>query len=231
MTDIKLINQDCLPILKSMPSNSVDLIVIDPPYEIKNTNTGGKSALNRSFQKVNSELASKHLTGGFDITILDELVRINRKTNMYIFCNKAQLLMYMNYFVAERGCNFDLIKWVKTNPVPTFNNKYLTDTEYCIYIRNGGYCKPSSYDDAKTLYQQPINIKDKRKYGHPTIKPLPLLEKLIRNSSKEGETVLDCFMGSDSTGVACKKLNRHFIGIEIDKEYFELSNKRINGAA
>ncbi|WP_140386567.1 DNA-methyltransferase, partial [Vibrio parahaemolyticus] len=90
---------------------------------------------------------------------------------------------------------------------------------------------PSSYDDAKTLYHQPINIKDKRKYGHPTIKPLPLLEKLIRNSSQEGDTVLDCFMGSGSTGVACKKLQRHFIGIEINKEYFELSNQRINNAA
>ncbi|TON97269.1 site-specific DNA-methyltransferase, partial [Vibrio parahaemolyticus] len=56
------------------------------------------------------------------------------------------------------------------------------------------------------MYHQPINIKDKRKYGHPTIKPLPLLEKLIRNSSQEGDTVLDCFMGSGSTGVACKKL-------------------------
>ncbi|MEZ8400736.1 site-specific DNA-methyltransferase [Vibrio splendidus] len=231
MTDIKLINKDCLPVLKGMPSNSVDLIVIDPPYEIKNTKTGSKSELNRSFQKVNNELVSQQLTEGFDIKILDELVRINRKVNMYIFCNKAQLLMYMNYFVAERGCNFDLIKWVKTNAVPTFNNKYLTDTEYCIYVRNGGYCKPSSYDDAKTLYHQPINIKDKRKYGHPTIKPLPLLEKLIRNSSQEGDTVLDCFMGSGSTGVACKKLQRHFIGIEINKEYFELSNQRINNAA
>ncbi|TON04774.1 site-specific DNA-methyltransferase, partial [Vibrio parahaemolyticus] len=107
-------------------SNSVDLIVIDPPYEIKNTKTGSKSELNRSFQKVNNELVSQQLTEGFDIKVLDELIRINRKVNMYIFCNKAQLLMYMNYFVAERGCNFDLIKWVKTNAVPTFNNKYLT---------------------------------------------------------------------------------------------------------
>ncbi|TON63935.1 site-specific DNA-methyltransferase [Vibrio parahaemolyticus] len=53
----------------------------------------------------------------------------------------------------------------------------------------------------------------------------------MRNSSQEGDTVLDCFMGSGSTGVACKKLQRHFIGIEINKEYFELSNQRINNAA
>ena len=85
-----------------------------------------------------------------------------------------------------------------------------------------------SYDAAKTVYYQPINIKDKRSYGHPTIKPLNIIENLVLNSSKEGDVILDPFMGSGTTGVACKELGRNFIGCEIDKNYFEIAKKRID---
>ena len=64
-------------------------------------------------------------------------------------------------------------------------------------------------------------------YGHPTIKPLPLIEKLIRNSSVEGDTILDPFMGSGTTGVACKNLSRNFIGCEINDIYFDIARKRL----
>lgn len=75
---------------------------------------------------------------------------------------------------------------------------------------------------------QPINREDKNLYGHPTIKPLNIIQTLILNSSREGETVLDCFMGSGTTGVACAKLNRNFIGMEISEEYFNIASVRIN---
>ena len=75
-----------------------------------------------------------------------------------------------------------------------------------------------------------INHKDNKLYGHPTVKPLELVEKLIRNSSSEGEIVLDTFCGSGTTCVACERLNRNYIGIEISPEYCELSEKRINNA-
>ena len=74
---------------------------------------------------------------------------------------------------------------------------------------------------------KPINFTDKNKL-HNAQKPVELCEKAILNSSKENETVLDTFMGCGTTGVACKKLNRNFIGIELDKKYFDIAEKRIN---
>lgn len=67
-------------------------------------------------------------------------------------------------------------------------------------------------------------------WKHPTIKPLNITEKIIRNSSKENNTVLDPFMGSGTTGVACINTNRDFIGIELDKKYYKIAEERINSA-
>ena len=120
--------------------------------------------------------------------------------------------------------------WNKNNATPLFNNKYLTDKEYCLYFRKRGYCQPANYNDAKTVFYQPINIKDKRKYNHPTIKPLNIIETIIRNSSKEGQTILDPFMGSGTTGVACINENRNFIGYELNKEYFNIAQNRLREA-
>lgn len=72
-----------------------------------------------------------------------------------------------------------------------------------------------------------INSKDKKVWHHPTIKPLEFTKRVIRNSSREGETVLDCFMGSGTTGVACKELNRNFIGIERNPEFFKTASIRL----
>ncbi|CAH6922496.1 Methyltransferase [Vibrio chagasii] len=228
MSNMQLFNEDCRGILKSLPDNSVDLIVIDPPYLMGNTNTGGGSKLNNSLQNIFDKLEESNLTNGFDMSILNELVRVNNKINMYLFCNKAQLPMLMSYFVNGKKCSFDLIKYHKTNAAPTFSNKYNSDTEYVLYVRKGGYCKPACYEDASTLYQDAMNTGEKHRWGHPTVKPLPLVERLIRNSSKEGDTVLDCFLGSGTTAVACKKLNRDFIGVESNKKYFDIAINRIN---
>ena len=86
---------------------------------------------------------------------------------------------------------------------------------------------PQSYDDARTVYQAPINAKDKKLYGHPTIKPLDAVMRHIRNSSKENDLVFDPFMGSGTTGVACKDLGRNFVGVEIDENYFNIAKGRI----
>lgn len=224
---IDLRQGDCLEIMKDIPDKSIDLIVTDPPYLIENTKAGGNSKLAKSIQVMNDEIKENNLTNGFDIKCLDELFRIMKVPNIYIWCNHKQIPMYLDYFVKEKGCSFDIIIWNKTNAMPLFNNKYLTDKEYCLYFRKGGYCNPNSYIDAKTVYYQPINIKDKRLWKHPTIKPLNIIETIIKNSSKENDTILDCFMGSGSTGVACKNLNRNFIGIELVETYFKIAKERI----
>ena len=222
-----LLNGDCLERMKEIPDGSIDLILTDPPYDIKNTKAGGNSSLAKSMQKMNDQIRDANITTGFNIMILDELVRVGKNINMYFFCNKSQLPMYIDYFVSGRGCSFDLIKWVKTNAMPTYNNKYLSDTEYCFYARKSGYCNPQNYEDASTLYLDKLNVSDKKLYGHPTIKPLPLVERLIRNSSREGDVILDPFMGSGTTGVAALRNGRKFIGIELDPTYYGIACDRV----
>ncbi len=230
MSKIELLQGDCLELMKNIPDNSVDLIVTDPPYLITNTTAGGKSNLAKSIQKMNDEIFEKNLTKGFDLKILDEMLRIMKKTNIYIWCNHKQIPLYIDYFVTKHKCSFDILIWNKTNAMPLFNNKYLTDKEYCLYFRKSGYCNPSNYIEAKTVFYQPINKRDKDKYHHPTIKPLNIIETIIKNSSKPNDIILDMFMGSGTTGVACVNTNRNFIGMELDENYFNIAKDRINQA-
>lgn len=225
---MKLYNADAYKVLKEIPDKSIDLIVTDPPYLIESTDAGSNTPLSRSIQNMNNELKNGILTEGITNDILEDFVRVCKNINIYIWCNHKQIPQYLDFFVTKNGCKFDILIWNKTNATPLFNNKYLTDKEYCLYFRRGGYCNPSSYDAAKTVYYQPINAKDKTRYEHPTIKPLNIIENLIKNSSKEGDVVLDAFMGSGTTGVACKALKRDFIGIELDQHFFEIAENRIN---
>lgn len=230
---MKLYNDDCLKILKQLPDKSVDLVVTDPPYDVDVNHDGGKLYADKKLAKSNEELVNLNIDNGYDIeTIGNELVRVMKRVNVYFWCNKKQVPAYFNFYVNKLGCKFEIISWHKTNALPTFNGKYLTDTEYCLYFFEGGHklCHPSNYEDAKTYYNAPINSKDKKIWKHPTIKPVDIIERLIRNSSNEGDLVLDCFMGSGTTGVACKNLKRDFVGIEISKEYFEIATERINSS-
>lgn len=135
--------------------------------------------------------------------------------------------MYFDYFVKNLECNFEILIWNKTNPLPTYHNTYLSDKEYCLYFKKKGYCNPQNYEDARTVFLSSTNIKDKRKYGHPTIKPLDFIRKIIRNSSKENDVILDCFIGSGTTAVACIYENRNYIGFEINKNYYDIAIKRV----
>lgn len=227
MVDV-IFNEDCLIGIKKIPDNMVDLVIIDPPYKIKNHNTKYKSELSYEINKYNDELFKSNLTDGYNHEILEEILRVLKKVNIYIFCNGEQIPFYIDYFVLKRKCKMDIIIWNKTNAIPLFNNKYLSDKEYCLYFRKGGYCSPKNYEDAKTVFYYPINIKDKTKWKHPTIKPEELVRKLVRNSSKENDIVLDCFMGSGTTAVCCIKENRRYIGYEINKDFYNTCIKRIN---
>ena len=223
----KIYNEDCMVGVKKIPDNIIDLVIIDPPYQINNHNVKYDSELARSINSYNDELYKSNLTGGYDYNILEEIIRVLKKINIYIFCNGEQIPFYIKYFVLDRKCKMDIIIWNKTNALPLFNNKYLSDKEYCLYFRKGGYCSPKNYEDAKTVFYYPINIKDKRRWNHPTIKPEELVRKLIRNSSHENDLVLDCFMGSGTTAVCCVKEKRNYIGFEINKSFYETCLKRI----
>lgn len=228
---IDLRQGDCLEIMKDIPDKSIDLIVTDPPYDVSVTGGGGTINKVKKLNKSLEDLVEANITNGYDIEILgEEFMRVMKEPNIYLWCNKIQIPEYFKFYVDKHKCKFDIICWHKTNALPTYSNKYLSDTEYLLYFRKGkGKCFPKSYEDAKTYYIAPINHKDKEKYKHPTIKPLDITGKLIRNSSNENDVVLDPFMGSGTTGVACKESNRNFIGIEIDEKYFEIAKKRIEG--
>lgn len=111
--------------------------------------------------------------------------------------------------------------------MPLCGSKYLTDTEYCLYFHDTMKLN-TTYDTAKTHYEQPINVKDKQKYGHPTCKPVNILENLIINSSNEGDIVFDAFAGSGSTLVAAKNQNRQYLGFEIDPKWAQIASDRLN---
>ena len=228
---LNLQHGDCFELIKDIKDNSVDLVVIDPPYEFStkyiSNNSDNKSPLNKRKNKQAAEL--KLISSGFDLSILDELNRIMKKINIYIWCSKMQVSKILNYYEIKK-CNVDILTWHKTNPAPTCNNSYLSDTEYLIFAREKGVKMYGCYETKRKYYVTPTNTKDKKLYKHPTIKPLHIIENLIINSSLENDIVLDCFMGSGTTGAACKKLNRKFIGIELDKDYFEIARNRIEAS-
>ena len=215
-------NGDCIEVMKQIPDGSVDLVVTDPPYLIETSGAGIYKQADKQYVK---ELNG--IKDGFSEQVLDELCRVMRKINIYIFCSQKQIIPLLDYFVDRKKCNWNLLTWHKTNPVPACGNKYLTDTEYILFFREKGVKINGEYKTKFTYYVTPLNTADKKLYGHPTIKPVEILQNLIVNSSNTGDVVLDPFMGSGSTGIACNNTGRNFIGIELDKGYFDTAKARI----
>lgn len=224
----KIYNEDCFIGIKSIPDNSIDLVIIDPPYAINTRkNRVGYNRIAKSILKVEDTLVNHNLTESYDFSLLDELLRVMKKINIYIWCSKKQIEDYLKYFVDKHKCRYEILIWNKTNAMPLYSNKYINDKEYCLYFRKESKCNPMSYDDARTVYTSPANAKDRVEYKHPTIKPVDFIRKLIRNSSNENDIVLDCFMGSGTTAVASILENRNYIGFEIEKKYYDIANARI----
>lgn len=213
---------DCLNLLRSLPDKSVDLVVTDPPYDVYAGKGGGAFGNRTSFSDI------KFISNGFSAKVLDKLCRVMKKINIYLWCSQKQLFPLIEYFVKGKKCNFNIITWHKTNPVPACGNKYLTDTEYCLFFREKGVKIYGEYSTKFTYYVTPLNQKDKKLYNHPTIKPLDIIQNLVVNSSMEGDLVLDPFLGSGTTSVACVNTNRHYIGFELDPQYYNIACKRLD---
>ena len=228
--NIKLYLGNSNELIKNIPDKSIDLIIIDPPYLLNMD--GGKKGTNKLVKNLSvltKELREDNLIDSYDLSILDDFVRVMKNINIYIWCNVAQIKSYLDFFIGKLNCSFDILVWNKTNAMPLFNNKYLSDKEYCLYFRKRGYCNPPTYKMGKTVFYLPTNQKDKKLYNHPTIKPLEIIENLVRNSSRENETIADFFMGSGTTGVAVVNTggDRKFIGMEISEKYFNIAENRI----
>lgn len=167
---------DCLEGLRSLPDKCIDLIVTDPPFELSNAT--GAGAFGRSNRTYHAEI--DHLQSGISDVVLNEMVRVCKKPNMYIFCSKDQLLQFLNFAVSHK-LSYDLLCWHKTNPVPTCHNKYLSDTEYIIFMRKGANVY-GTYETKRKYFISKCNAEDKKMWNHPTIKPLSILQTLIGNS-------------------------------------------------
>lgn len=173
---------DCYELIKEMPNKSVDLILTDPPYDIQGIHGSGilKQGSNRDTY---DKIAVGGLDKGIDLKILDDFVRVMKKINIYIWCNKEQIYDYMTYFVKERKCSFEILVWCKEDSIPFCGTHYLCDKEYCLYFWETGAPVYIPYERAKTYYISKRNTADKKDYGHPTCKLVDLLETLIKNST------------------------------------------------
>ena len=216
---------DCLELMRQIPDGSIDLVVTDPPYLIETTGGG--------IYKQSSKQYVKELNGikdGFSEEVLDELCRIMKKTNVYFFCSQKQIIPLLDYFVKGKKCNWNLLSWHKSNPVPACGNKYLTDTEFILFFREKGVKLGGEFKTKFTYYVTPLNQVDKKQYSHPTIKPLKIVQNFIANSSEPGDIVFDPFLGSGTTAIAAVNTGRHYIGFELNPGYFNIACKRLDEA-
>ena len=216
----KIYNMDCMEGIKLLDDHSIDLVVIDPPYKLDLNKIKNANSLNRYANDL------LHLKDGFDLKVLDLLLTKMKKINIYIYCSKRQIQELLEYF-SNKNCNYEVLTWHKQNHSPLTNNIYLPDTEYIIFAREKGVRLYGNYHTKHKYYISGVNQVDKKRYKHPTIKPLPFIENHIENSSRPGEVVLDCFAGSGTTLVGAINKGRKFIGFEINEEYFKIAEKRI----
>ena len=239
---------DSYKLIKEIPDKSIDLIYTDIPYDFVGNGGGGafgekKRDYHKEYQNVSINTESqiinknkrmntdelKDIVFGIDWAILDEFIRIQPNIYIYIWCSKKQIPYLIDYYVNKHNCYFDILVWGKTNPIPTCNGTYLSDLEYCLLFRQAGTKIYGTYATKSKYYISALNVEDKKNYGHPTIKPIELVKRHIINSTTKESVVLDPFMGSGTTCVACKELGVNYIGFEINENYYNIANDRLNG--
>ena len=209
--NIILHNGDCVEYMKTMDKKSVDLLLIDIPYNEVNRKDNGLRSLDKGVAD----------SAEFDLDeTLKQFMRVT-KGSIYVFCGIEQVSHIKKTF-RENGLSTRLVVWNKTNPSPMNGDKiWLSSVECCVY---GKFPKATFNEHCKGSV---LNFPSGRSKIHPTQKPLKLFEKIVEVSSNEGDVVFDPFMGSGTSGVAAKNLNRKFIGCEANDEYFNLAEDRI----
>lgn len=241
LKNIKLVQGDCLEVLKTLDANSVDLIACDLPYGITNNKWDEVISLEK---------------------LWPEYERVLAKNGVVVLTSKqpftSMLIVSSNQYCKELKFRYDII-WQKTigsgqlniknqplrthediliftkgnstyNPQFSIGKPYKINRKMSKY-KEGNYNKQKIHTSENNGFRHPksvITISNPRiKGGHPTQKPLELMDYLIKTYSNEGDIVLDNCMGSGTTGVSCVNNNRNFIGIEKDEKYFAISLKRI----
>ncbi len=213
---------DCIELMKKIPDKSIDLMLTDPPYTIHAKGCGGLHNSRDWLKKVHNAGIDEFSPNEF----LTESKRILKKFHAYIFSSKNNLNDYITFF-EKNDFNWEILIYGKRNPIPTKNNKYLSDKEYCLFVREKGGCYFNNelpFGEYKTI--QLISVKPSQ-YGHPTEKDLDYIKKGILMSSKSGDLIFDPFAGSFTTAVACKFLKRNFISCDLEEDYCAIGDKRM----
>lgn len=224
-----LYNRDCMEVMKSLPDKSIDLVVTDVPYR-----TTARGCAGNSGGMLQKEINKKGRVFNFNSIncseYLPELFRVLKEgSHCYIMTNHLNLREMLNE--AEKvGLHFiKSLIWLKDNKI--MGKWYMSQFEYILFFRKGKAVPINCCGTSDVLQVPNKKLKDRDGINlHDTEKPVRLMEQLVLNSSKEGDFVMDPFMGIGSTGIACKKNGRNFIGIEIDPKYFYIAGERIKNA-
>lgn len=201
---------DCLEVLPKL--GKVDAVITDPPYEIVAAG-GGIGRSRRDLQETEG-----FTDCGFDYRILDQF------DCWVCFGTLRQVPKLIDAAGTRRWM---LVTWNKQNPCPLVNKNYLPDTEYIIHAWRNGRLFGEFSDKARYIVH-PLGNKEHGE--HPNEKPMKVMAKMVNLASTAGDTVLDMYMGSGTTGVACVRSGRKFIGIEKEPKYFDIACKRIDQA-
>jgi DNA modification methylase len=194
-----------------------DALVTDPPYEFASS---GGGLFRASRQGWMDAIVASGLDRGFDHTIL----WANLADSIVCFCHNDQLPDLLAWLKTQFP-RFALCMWHKENPMPVANKHYMPDTEIYVHAWNENGFPNGALKDKGRWFLAPVGQSE---WDHPTVKPLPLMMKVIRNV--RGNRILDPFMGSGTTGVAAVKEGRQFVGIEIEPRYFDIACRRISDA-
>jgi DNA modification methylase len=217
---------DCLEVMKSMPDKSVDAVITDPPY---GTNDGKGKNIKRGGNDTNFSVLEWDMS--LPLGYITELERVIKDDTWgAIFTDNAAVTTVWqeleNCGLSPRNTFY----WVKTNKAPTPRANFKSCVETCVIFTKGRTTiKWSGGGNQPNYIEMPI-VGGKDAGLHPTQKPVKLIQHLINLFTYEGDTVLDPFMGSGTTGVACVQTGRNFIGIEIDPNYFAIAERRIKEA-
>lgn len=231
--DIELWHGDCLELMKYIPDKSVDMILCDLPYGVTSRNKWDSiipfEPLWESYHRVIKENGAIVLNCQQPFTTY--LISSNIKEFKYCWVwYKKQITGFLNAKKQPlRNCE-DIAVFYKKQP--TYNPEMRKGKRALKRTGSGStnYNDYTSMPQYSEMYYPTILLEiplPRFKGGHPTQKPVPLCEYLIKTYTNEGETVLDNCMGSGTTGVACKNLNRRFIGIELDDTYYDIAKNRI----
>ena len=237
MKDIELLHGDCLELMKTIPDKSIDLILTDPPYGTTACKWDSVIPFDKMWGGVNRIIKDNGAIVLFGNEPFSSYLRMSNINN-YRYDWKWDKVRGVGHLLADKRpmmCIEDAMVFYKN--LPTYNPQMRYRDKPRKSENNGNdkvWGGNNEHFEGKTLDEKyPINLLRFSKSDmqsnnyHPTQKPILLLEYLIKTYTNEGDTVLDFTMGSGSTGVACKALNRKFIGIELDDKYFDIAKQRI----